>query len=969
MLYWRRGERAHLDALLKRVRGGRSTVLVLRGEAGVGKTAQLDYAVDAAADLRAVRAAGVESEAELAFAALHQLCGPLLGGLGQLPGPQRDALGIAFGLRAGPPPDRFLVGLATLRLLAEAAAERPLLCVVDDAQWLDRASARALAFAARRLHSESVLVVFAARQPLADLAGLPELVLGGLPDADARELLASAIRWPLDGRVREQIVAETRGNPLALLELPRGLSPAQLAGGFGLPGALPLPDRIEDSFLRRIEHLPADTRLLLVVAAAESAGDPARVWRAAGRLGIPAMAATPAAESGLIDFGTRVMFRHPLVRTAAYRSASLRERQDAHHALADVTDPRTDHDRRAWHRAQAAPGPDEEVAAELERAAERAQGRGGLAAAAAFLGRAAALTLDPARRAARALAAAEAMVQAGAFGSARELLDMAEAGLPDEFQSARAGLVRAKLAFASDRGSDASPLLLKAARRLERVDPGLARATYLDAMNAAMFAGHLASPGGSVLEVARAARAAPAASHPPGAPDLLMDGLVAHFSQGYQAGLPLLRRALRGFGRDMSARDQLRWLWLACIAALHLWDDQSWDTLSRRHVRLARDAGALSELPLALSSRACLHLFAGELGAAAALASEARAATEATRSSLAPYAALGLAAMRGREGEARTLIETTSQDVAPRGEGIGITVTKWAGAVLSNGLGRYAEALAAAEDGCEYPAELGLAAWSGAELIEAAARTGQPEHAAGAARWLSQTTRAAGTSWALGVQARSRALLTEGEPAERLYRSAIARLSQTRVRMDLARTHLLYGEWLRRENRRVDAREQLRRAHEMLTAMGAEGFAERARRELLATGETVRKRAIDVTGELTAQEVEIAVRARDGQTNSEIGAELFLSTRTIEWHLRKVFTKLGISSRRQLRRALTDAVRVTGWPDPGQDHHPRQSHHPGHHPGQGHHPGHRATDRYDAVHMAAATPVPEGCAAGEQEVL
>ena len=909
-LFGRLSECEVLDGLLVQVRVGGSAAMVLHGEAGVGKTALLDYVVAAAGDLRVVRVAGVESEMELPFAALHQMCAPVLDCLGRLPDPQRDALGIAFGLRTGRAPDRFLIGLAVLSLLAEAAADRPLVCVIDDAQWLDRASEQVLAFAARRLLAESVLMILATREPGGDLHGLPELAVEGLRDACALELLASAVRWPLDERVAEQIVADTRGNPLALLELPSGMSPGQLAGGFGLPQALSVAGRIEESFLQRVEALPAAARLLLIITAADPSGDAALVWRAAGRLGITAAAAIPAAAAGLAEIGSRVRFRHPLVRSAAYRAAPLAERQDVHRALADVTDPVTDPDRRAWHRAQAAAGPDEDVAAELERAAGRAQARGGLAAAAAFLERAAGLTLDPVQRAGRALAAAAAAVQAGAFGTTLGLLGMAEAGPLDEPQRARADLVRAQLAFVSNRGSDASPLLLAAARRLERIDISLARATYLDTINAAMFAGHLAGPGAGVVEVSRAAQSAPPAQGPPRPHDLLLDGLAANFSEGYRAGLPLLQQALARYGHQMPAEEELRWLWLACIAALHVWDDGKWDVLSKRHVELARQVGALGELPLALSSRVYLLLFAGELAAAASLTEEVQAATEATGSNLAPYGALGVAVLRGQETEASALIRATGQDVALRGEGIGVTLTKWANAVLYNSLGRYDRALTAAEHGSQDPDELGLAAWSMVELIEAAARTEQPGRAADPLRFLTEITCAAGTDWALGIQARSRALLTDGDSAEQQYLEAIERLGRTHIRMELARAQLVYGEWLRRENRRVHARAQLRSAHEMFVSMRADGFAERARRELLATGETVRKRTVDTRDELTPQERQVAWRARDGYTNSEIGAELFLSPRTVEWHLRRVFTKLGISSRRQLRAALPDPGHV-----------------------------------------------------------
>ena len=833
----------------------------------------------------------------------------MLNRLGRLPDPQRNALATAFGREAGQAPDRFLVGLAVLSLLSEVAGEGPVVCVLDDAQWLDRASAQALAFAARRLRTEAVLMIFAAREPGPDLRGLPELVVEGLRDADARELLGSVVRWPLDEQVAERIVAETRGNPLALLELPRRRSPAELAGGFGLPDVVSWPSRIEESLLRRIEDLPGTTRLLLVVAAADPVGDAALVRRAARRLGIPDQAAASAAEAGLLEFGARVLFRHPLVRSAAYRSASEQELRAVHHALAEATDPPIDQDRRAWHRAQATRGLDEDVAADLERSADQAQARGGLAATAAFLERAAMLTPDPAQRTERALAAAAAKVQAGAFDAARQLMGAAEAGALDEPQRARVDLLHARLAFVANRGSDAPPLLLKAARQLEHIDVDLARATYLEAMRAAMTAGRLASPDAGVLEVAHATRTAPATSHPPRAPDLLLDGLTAHFSEGGSAGWPILERALSAFGRQMSAEEELRWLWLACMAALHLWADDRWDVLSRRYVELARDLGALSELPVALTSRAYMRLFAGELTAAAALVEEVQAVTEATGSNLAPYGALGLAAWQGREDDASALIEATIGELTLRGEGIGITVMKWASSVLYNGLGRYDKTLAAAGADTEYPDEPGLANWSMVEVIEAAVRTGARERAADVLRRLAETTKASCTDWALGVQARSEALLSEGKPAERLYREAIERLGRTRMRTELARAHLLYGEWLRRENRREDARGQLHTAHTMLTVIGAEGFAERARHELLATGQTVRKRTVETLSELTAQEAQIARLAADGHTNPEIGIQLFISPRTVEWHLRKVFAKLGIGSRRHLRRALRDAGR------------------------------------------------------------
>ena len=894
-----------LDGLLEQVRDGRSAVLVLWGDAGVGKTALLDYAVQEAADLRVARAVGVESEMELAFAALHQLCGPMLDRLDRLPGPQRAALGTAFGLEAGPPPDRFLVGLAVLSLLSEVAAERPLVCVVDDAQWLDRASAQALAFAARRLHAESVLLVFATREPAPDFRGLPELVVGGLREADARALLEAVVRSPLDRRVMERIVAETRGNPLALLELPRELSPAQLAGGFGVPEVLPAPDRIEDSFLRRIEQLPEDTRLLLVVAAAEPTGDAALVWRAAGQLGLRAQVARAAVAAGLLEIGARVRFRHPLVRSAVYRAASWDDRQRAHRALAEAIDPRIDPDRRAWHRAQATSDPDEDVAAELERSAGRAQARGGLAAAAAFLERSAELTVDPARRAERLLAAAHAKYLAGAPDAARALLAGAEAGPPDALLRARIGLLRGQMAFGAGHSADASTLLLQTAGQLERLDPRLARETYLDAVAAGIFVGRLAGEAG-LPEIARAARAAPAAPQPR-APDLLLDGLAILITDGYEAGTPVAQRAVIAF-RDpgLAVEDVMRWSFVAAHTAHDLWDDEGWEALSTRHLQLARDVGALGLLPIAIAQRAGMHLHAGEFAAAATLVEETQAITEATGADLPPYSALALAAWQGHADEATRLIRATLNRVTARGEGMGLSLTLYTSAVLHNGLGRYRDALDAAERASAYPQELGFANFALVELVEAAARSGEDAHAADAVERLARTTGPSQTPWGRGIQARSRALVSEGDEAGQLYREAIDQLGRCRGVMALARAHLVYGEWLRRGGWPAKARTQLRTAYQIFAATGAEAFAERTRQELAATGETVPRPPVEVRGELTAQEGQIARRARDGCSNSEIGAELFLSPRTVEWHLRKVFTKLGISSRRELQAALPD---------------------------------------------------------------
>jgi DNA-binding CsgD family transcriptional regulator len=901
----RRSECEALDRLLRSVRSGQSRVLVLRGEAGIGKTALLEYVVEQASGCRVLRAAGVQSEMELAFAGLHQLCGSMLDRLAGLPGPQRDALREAFGLVDGGAPDHFLVALAVLSLLAGEAEERPLACVIDDAQWLDRASRQALAFVARRLLAERIAMVFAVREPsdADEFAGLPELGVEGLGDHDARTVLASGISGPMDSRVRDRIVAETRGNPLALLELPRGLTPAELAGGFGLPDRGPLSGRIERSFRRRFESLPRDSRQLLLTAAAEPTGDVPLLWRAAERLGIGAGAAGPAEAAELLELGARVRFRHPLVRSAIYAAAPRPEREAVHGALADATDPEADPDRRAWHRAHAAAGLDEGVAGELERSADRAQGRGGVAAAAAFLERAAELTPDPVRRGARSLAAAQAKLDAGAPEAAEALLATAELTPLDEIQVARLERLRAQIAFALRRGSDAPPLLLAAAVRLVPLDARLARETCLEALAAGIFSGHL----GNSRDVLGIARDTAPASQPPEPHDLLLDGLATRVTEGYAAAVAPLREALEAFRRadDADTADN-RWLWLACRIAADLWDHATWEALATRGLRLARESGALSILPMAGSYRAGVHVHAGQYRAAWALLEESSAVTEATGTTPLVQAKQIIAAWRGHEEEALALIEGGRRLAAARGQGMALSMIDNAHAVLMNGLGRYEEALAAAERACAH-GEHSLYGNVLVELIEAAVRSDQPQSAAEGLDRLADRTQASGSDWALGLEARSRALVTPGPAAESLYQEALQRLARASVPPYLARAQLVYGEWLRRQNRRLDARRQLRAAHEMFSRIGAEAFAERARRELMATGETVRRLTVETRDVLTPQEAQVARLAQKGRTNPEIGAELFISSRTAEYHLHKVFTKLGIRSRKELRAALADA--------------------------------------------------------------
>ncbi|TDW90529.1 regulatory LuxR family protein [Kribbella pratensis] len=907
----RRDECEELDRLVAAARLGGRGVLVLRGAPGIGKSALLEYVASAAGDCRTLHVAGIESQMELAFSGLHELCEPLLSLLDRLPEPQEEALSTAFGLREGTPPDQFLVGLALSTLLSNSAGESPVVCIVDDAQWLDQASVRALAFLARRLTTqpiaESVAMVVAVRsgEGAGSWADLPGLRLQGLAEPDARALLESAVSGRFDARVRDRILAEAHGNPLALLELPRWFTSAELSFGPGPDSTTrsrSLTSRMEDGFRRQLALLPQQSRLLLVAAAAEPLGDVRLLWRAAGLLGINVDAARPAERAGLIELRETVRFRHPLVRSVAYRSATKSERQAAHRALAEGTDPATDPDRQAWHRASAAQGPDEVVAAQLEHSADRALAQGGLAAAAAFLERSAVLTPDAEDRVQRRLNAAQVMMHAGALDAASQLLTVTEHGPLDELQRARLDVLRAQIGLASNEGRDALPLLVNAARRLAPLDEELALDSYVDAFTAAWFAGHLAT-GPSAMEVALMVRDAPKPSLPRRGDDLLR-ALAVLFGDGYRTAAPLLRTAIKAFDTDdLSVSEAVRLLWLATVVAIDLRDGTAWDRLVVRHLRIVRDSGAVSALPLALNSRVFLALFSGDLTKAKALVHEVESATELAQIRMTPYGAIGLAAFEGRDDPTTRLLASARHDAAARGEGLGVALTDWANALLCNGQGRYAAALESAREAAAHPEEMVVRSWSLVEFVEAAVRTADPAGAAAAVGQLAEVAEASGTDWAVGILARSEAQLHDGPRGEELYREAIDRLGRTNLHVESARARLLYGEWLRRAGRRLEAREQLRRAFDAFTAMGMEAFATRARHELSATGETVRRQAMEAQ-ELTAQELHIARLAADGLTNAEIAAELFLSPRTVEWHIRKVFTKLRVTARRQLADAL-----------------------------------------------------------------
>jgi DNA-binding CsgD family transcriptional regulator len=909
-------ERQALDGLLDRVRGGESAVLVIRGEAGIGKTALMRYCARQASGCQLAQIHGVESEMELPLAALHQLCTPMLGSLDALPEPQQRALRVAFGLAAGPAPDRFVLGLAVLSLLAENAAERPLVCLVDDAQWLDQASSQVLGFVGRRLLAEPVGLVMAVREAAGErlFPGVPALSVNGLTGEDARALLTAVVPGHLDQRVCDRIVAETGGNPLGLLELARGMADAELAGGFAGPRQAGLPGQLQDHYLRRVRVLPGPARQLMLLAAADPTGDATLLWRAAQAQGLGPDAAAAADAEQLLDIGSQVRFRHPLVRSAAYAAGSPEDRRAAHLTLAAATDAEADPERRVWHLAAAAAGPDEDVAAALEQAAAKIQARAGLAASAAFLRRSATLTAEPGRRAERALAAALANLHAGAFDIALGLLAQAGAHAVDDLQRARVEQLRGQVEWRSISGREAPIMLLQAARRLESLDAGLARETYLYAWVASHAAGPLAGPGGLLLEVSRAAQAAP---RPPGAPrpyDLLLDGLTTRIVQGTAAAAPAIRRAVAAFlGDQVSGEERLRWGILAQMTAMGLWDFDNWIALSTRNVEFARASGALAPLSAALNGRGTLATLCGDFETAASLAAEKDVVNEVTGIRQAATCDLLLAGYRGRATEAEPLFAATIEDAMARGEGLAVQMANWSAAVLRNGLGRYAEALAAAESATEETCRSVSTQLVLPELIEAAVRTGRADLAREALGRLSVLTAVEGSDWAKGLEARSRALVSEGQEAEQCYAEAVERLGRTPLRPELARARLLYGEWLRRENRRLDARHQLHAAYYLLDAIGAGAFAERARSELLATGERVRKREVDTYHQLTPQEEHIIRLARDGRTNREIAAELFLSTRTVEWHLRKVFAKLGITSRRDLHNTS---------PPPGQ-HTPR----------------------------------------------
>ncbi len=887
--------------MLDELRTGKGQALALRGQAGIGKTALLEHLVDAASGFTVARAAGVESEMELPFAALHQLCAPMLHHIDELSEPQRDAANTAFGLTVGAFPNGLLIGLAVLNLLSAVADDRPLLCVVDDAQWLDRESAQALTFVGRRLLADPIGLVFATREPELDLGGCPELVLDRLEDADARVLLDAVLHVRLDERVRDRIVAETHGNPLAIVEWTKGLTPAELAGGFGMPAHQEMMGQLEERFRRRFLDLPPPSQHFLTVAAAEPTGDPVIVWRAASGLGVDPRDAAPAVDAGLVELGVRLSFRHPLVRSAVYGATPLEDRQEVHRHLAEATDPERDPDRRAWHQALGSPGPDDEIAESLAGSARRARARGGFAAAAALLERSAALSLDRRQRGKRLLSAASASLDAGSFDDAATLLAAAEAAPLDDRGRARLDLLRARHAAIGGDMRDAPGLSMRAAERLIPVDEALARHTYVAGISSAVTAGVFATDV-TMRDIALAARECPVPDEKT-RNDWLLVGLAELSLQGPAAAAPALKRVVEPGDDDPSLFEAFQWSGFQIAAASILWDIEALDRFATRLVGVTREIGALTLLPSGLHSQAQANLLQGDLGTAGTLVAESVEIVQATGSKLLPWPAPSIVALGGRAGAASAIDALAAEARAAR-HGFLLNASHWARATLANAEGRYDEALAAATEGFQGRIEWFSHLWFH-ELVEAGARAGRPEDLDEVLGHLTESTEASGTDWALGVLARCRALLASGATAEPLYAEAVDRLGRTTIRPELARAHLLYGEWLRRENRRVDARAQLTMAFDLFDAMEMDAFAERTRHELLATGATVRKRNAGTLAELTPQEAHITRLAADGQTNPEIGAQLFISPRTVEWHLRKVFTKLDVSSRKELSEALS----------------------------------------------------------------
>jgi DNA-binding CsgD family transcriptional regulator len=919
----REDELAEIARLLASVRDGLSAIIVLRGEAGIGKTALLDAAMASADDLVVVRVVGIESEIELGFSALHQVLNRFANGIDALPRPQAGALGAAFGLTDDSAPDLFLVGLAALTLLSNAAARRGLLIIIDDAQWLDRESATVLGFVARRLFAERIGLLVAFREPSElQLAfdGLPSVTVGALQKQASLELLALCVVAPIASHVRERILADAGGNPLALLELSQELSQDQLAGTELLPEPLAVGRQLEARFLRRVRGLPPETQTLLLVLAAEPTGDHILVRSAARQLGVGDDANVPAEAANLLSLGPPIDFRHSLIRSAVYHGATGADRRRAHEALAAAIDVDRDPDRRAWHRAAATGVPDEDVANELERAANRAQNHGGYAASAALLARAAQLTPEPSRRALRFLGAARADITAGSSVRAHANLALARPGLRDAALVAQSRRLEATILFVDvslgSRGSSSGlgrheeivSIMVNAALALGPLDMRVARETVLDAFPMAIYFETLTST--SIADVGRAAKSLKLPSDiAPSSLDLVLDALAELFAEGFGSAVPLLRRGVAAVRADPEVPGFSRRMRLGCWAALALSDDDAVRALAGESAAVSRDRGELQVLAEALNYLGWSEVRVGSLSAADVYFTESNG-IEAflRRSGLAEANKLIVSAWRGREAVVRAAAPILEKGARDLGLGLVVALTESAVMLLELGLGNY-HAASERPTG-ELGGDVALGAFRAADVIEAHARGGDRDVAYSALAWLSERALANESPLDLGLLARSRALLGADSEAEAHFREAVVRLGASGGSLHLARAQLLYGEWLRRQNRRVDARSQLTAAVDVFESMGIKGFAERARIELLATGARARRRIDETRHDLTPQEEQIARLAADGATNPEIAARLFISANTVEYHLRKVYRKLDIKSRRDLIRtafAATDS--------------------------------------------------------------
>jgi DNA-binding NarL/FixJ family response regulator len=909
VLVGRQRECALVDELLAAARDGRSGALVVRGEAGIGKSALLTYAAEQAAGLRVLRGTGIETESEFPFAVVHQLLAPVADHIDAIPPRQRAALRGAFGLGPAVDEDRFLISLAVLNVLAETAASGPLLCLVDDAQWLDGASADTLTFAARRVEAEGIVLLFAARDSGFAAPGLPELPLAGLAAGEADSLLTERAAVPLAAEVRDRLVADTLGNPLALAELATSLPADQLAGRVPLPDRLPVGTDIGQLFGDRVRRLPADASTMLLVAAADDTGELRVILRAAAALGVEAGALDVAETAGLVSIDAPILaFRHPLVRSVVYQDATFQQRQAVQRALADVLDTDEDADRRAWHLANAAIGPDETAADALHRSAEHARRRGGHAAAATAYERAAALTAATESRAERLADAAEAAWLAGQPDRARKAIDATVPLAVAPVLRARVEHLRGSLEAACGVPASAYAVLVGGAELVSSLDPARAAQMLTEAGQIAWGTGDLPR----LVEAARRLGELPGADGTVALGAQIVTGL-ASFLHGDTAAATVRLRDAADLAR---AASDPKALMLSAAGVMFLGDDTRALDLFTTAVAAARAAAAGALIPTLLAPLATLEAWTGRYAAASANVSEGlRLAEETGQDNPAAHlrgVLAWLAAVRGREQECRDAANATLSHAIGHRLGPHAAIASWALALLDLGGGRYApaldrlSALASAGPGDGHPV---ISVFASADLVEAATRSNQ--EAAGQAAlarldaWSSHTT----APWALALVARCRGLLASGVEQDEHFTEALRLHSQGGRPFDTARTELVYGEALRRRRRRTDARPHLRAAHETFQRLDTTPWAELARRELRATGETARKRDPSTSTQLTPQELQIARFVADGATNRTIADHLFLSPRTVDYHLHKVFTKLGLTSRGELMRlSLSDGL-------------------------------------------------------------